>query len=98
MEISGVDINNSRQSFNCPEVLKDEYRHLIDTTWALIMHERLTGIDKRFALFSAENPLVSLALEKRLAVYAAAGKKLDLYHPDESAAEIAAEIEKGRIV
>jgi len=98
MEISGVDINSSRQSFNCPEVLRDEFRHLLDTTWALIAHERLAGIDRRFGLFSEDNPLASLNLDKRLAAYAAFGKKLDLYHPDESAALISAEIEKGRLV
>jgi len=98
MEISGVDINNSRQSFNCPEVLRDEFRHLLDTTWALIAHERLATIDKRFGLYSKENPLASMNLAQRLAAYAAFGKRLDLHHPDESAAAITAEIEKGRFV
>jgi len=98
MEISGVDINNSRQSFNCPEVLKDEFRHLLDTTWALIAHERLAGIDTRFGLFSGNNPLASLNIKERLTAYAAFGKKLDLFHPDESAAKIAVEIDKGRLV
>jgi hypothetical protein len=98
MEISGVDINSSRQSFNCPEILKDEFSHLQNTTWALIAHERLAGIDKRFGIFSGGNPLISLDLEKRLAAYASFGKKFDLCKPDESAAAIAAEIDKGRIV
>ena len=89
MEISGVDINSSRQSFNCPEVLRDECRHLLDTTWALIAHERLASADARFGLFSPDNPLAGESLSQRLAAYAAAGKKLDLFHPDESAAEIA---------
>ena len=97
MEISGVDINNSRQSFNCPEVLRDEFRHLLDTTWALIAHERLASIDKRFGLYSQENPL-PLSHGQRLAAYAAFGKRLDLFHPEESAAAIAVEIEKGRLV
>jgi len=98
MEISGVDINSSRQSFNCPEVLKDEFRHLLDTTWALIAHERLSGIDKKYGLFSKNNPLNCESLFKRIEIYACFGKKLDLYHPDDSAAVIAAEIDKGRIV
>jgi hypothetical protein len=97
MEISGVDINSSRQSFNCPEVLRDEFRHLLDTTWALIAHERLASIDKRYGLFSEGNPLGSLPLADRLAAYAGYGKKLDLRHPEESAAALAAEIEKGRL-
>lgn len=95
MEISGVDINTSRQSFNCPEVLKDQYRHLVDTTWALIAHERLSGIDSRFGLFSQDNPFASFELEKRLNIYSGLGKKFDLRHPDESAAESAVELIKG---
>ncbi|GHU03096.1 hypothetical protein FACS1894147_06430 [Spirochaetia bacterium] len=98
MEISGVDINSSRQSFNCPEVLRDEFRHLLDTTWALIAHERLASIEPRFGLFSEDNPLASLSLAGRLAAYADAGKRLELYHPEESAAAIAEEIAKGRFV
>ena len=97
MEISGVDINSSRQSFNSPEVLKDECRHLIDTTWALIAHERLASVDKRYEIFSEANPLASLELKEKLAVYASFGKKLDLNNPDESAAEIAVEIDKGNL-
>ena len=97
MEISGVDINSSRQSFNCPEVLHDEFRHLVDTTWALIAHERLASVDARYGIFSQKNPLASLDLGARLGVYAALGKKLDLFRPDESAAGLAEEINKGRI-
>ena len=96
MEISGVDINSSRQSFNCPEVLREEFRHLIDTTWALIAHERLASVNTRYGLFSKDNPLASMDLPRRLNAYAGFGKKLDLYHPDESAAGIAAEIDKGK--
>jgi hypothetical protein len=92
MEISGVDINSSRQSFNCPEVLRDEFRHLLDTTWALIAHERLATVDPRFGLFSPDNPLAGTDLSRRLAVYAGFGKKFDLHRPDESAAEIAIKI------
>jgi hypothetical protein len=98
MEISGVDINSSRQSFNCPEVLRDEFRHLLDSTWALIAHERLASVDTCYGLFSEKNPLASMNLSERLAFYADIGKKLDLSHPDESAAMLAGEIEKGRIV
>jgi hypothetical protein len=97
MEISGVDINSSRQSFNCPEVLTKEFRHLLDTTWALIAHERLAGVDERLGLFSAQNPLASMTLTERIASYAKAGRKLDLYHPQESAVTIAADIIGGRL-
>jgi hypothetical protein len=96
MEISGVDINSSRQSFNCPEVMQKEFSHLLDTTWALIAHERLASVEPRFGLFSNKNPMASLGLAERIAVYARVGKKLDLYNPEESAAAIADEITKGR--
>ena len=95
MEISGVDINSSRQSFNCPEVLRPEFSHLLDTTWALIAHERFASVDTRYGLFSENNPLASMSLSERLAAYAGFGKKLDLYHPDESAAELAVQLDKG---
>jgi hypothetical protein len=98
MEISGVDINSSRQSFNCPEVLREEFRHLLDTTWALIAHERLASVDERYGIFSERNPLASAGLAERLAFYASLGKKLDLFHPCESAAILAAEIDKGRLI
>jgi len=98
MEISGVDINSSRQSFNCPEVLREEFRHLLDTSWALIAHERLASVDERYGLFSGRNPLASAGLAQRLAFYASLGKKLDLYNPCESAAMLAAEIDKGRLI
>ena len=97
MEISGVDINSSRQSFNCPEVLQPEFRHLLDTTWALIAHERLTSVDTRYGLFSENNPFSSMELKRRFALYASLGKKLDLFHPDESAAALAAQLEKGDV-
>jgi hypothetical protein len=87
MEISGVDINSTRQSFNCPEVLREENRHLIDTTWALIAHERLSSVDARYGLFSENNPLYGADLPKLIGHYAELGKKLDLHHPEESALE-----------
>jgi len=95
MEISGVDINSPRQSFNCPEVLNENFRHLINTTWALIAHERLASVDKRYGLFSADNPL-PLNTEEKLAAYASFGKSFNLNNPDESAVKFANEIEKGR--
>lgn len=40
VQISGEDINQPRQSFICEALKAPQYRHLIDTTWALIGHER----------------------------------------------------------
>ncbi|MDR2784506.1 MAG: PHP domain-containing protein [Treponema sp.] len=94
MEISGVDINSSRQSFNCPKVLEPPFRHLVDTTWALIAHERLAAADPRLGLFSPENPFSAQTLERRLEIYAEKGKKFDLHKSDESAFTMAREILK----
>jgi hypothetical protein len=77
MEISGVDINSPRQSFNCPELALPEFSHLVGATWALIAHELLADADPRFGIFHPGNPLASLPLEKRLAVYAEAGSSGD---------------------
>ncbi|MDR3166348.1 MAG: PHP domain-containing protein, partial [Treponema sp.] len=74
MEISGVDINSSRQSFNCPEVLRPEFHHLLDTTWALIAHERLSSVETALGLFSPKNPLAGASLPARLKTYARAGR------------------------
>jgi hypothetical protein len=40
VEISGVDVNTSRQVFGCPETTEPDFRHLGDAAWALIEHER----------------------------------------------------------
>ncbi len=77
MEISGVDINSPRQSFNCPELLRPEFSHLLGATWALIAHEKLADADPRYGLFRPDNPLASRPLAERLAAYAEVGRTLD---------------------
>ena len=81
-EISGVDINSSRQLFSCPIILEPQFRHLIDATWALFAHERLANHDLRFALFSAANPLAGSSLAQRVQTYAAIGRTLNPRRPD----------------
>jgi len=82
MEISGVDINSSRQSFNCPEILQPAFTHLIAATWALIAHEKLTSRDERYSLFHPENPLADLSLNDRIARYGVLGEKMDRRNPE----------------
>ena len=84
MEISGVDINSSRQSFNCPILLEPDFRHLADAAWALIAHEKLAAIDPKLALFSRNNPLASHSLEKRIERYATIGKQIDHTQPEKA--------------
>lgn len=82
MEISGVDINSSRQIFNCPPILEEANRHLIDSTWALIAHEKLTGKDPDLSLFSSNNPMAGLPLQERIIFYNKIGREIDRKNPE----------------
>jgi hypothetical protein len=84
-EISGVDINSSRQSFSCPIILDPQFRHLVDATWALFAHERLAHFDPKLSLFSPANPLAHRSLTERVAAYAVIGKRIDARRPDDVA-------------
>ncbi len=90
MEISGVDINSSRQVFPCPEILKPEFRHLVDATWALIAHEKLATVTPDLSLFSDRNPIPG-GLASRIDRYARIGRAMDPHHP-EAAARAAADL------
>jgi len=83
MEISGVDINSTRQSFRCPELHRQEFRHLNDSTWALIAHEGLSS-HGGFGLFDSNSPLRELSLEKRIKIYAGIGRRMDFRRPGKS--------------
>lgn len=83
MEISGVDINSSRQSFNCPEVLDPAMSRLLDATWALIAHEKLSGLDPKYGIFSPVNPLAHKQLTERIDLYAQAGRSIDPGRPED---------------
>ncbi|MDC7229786.1 MAG: PHP domain-containing protein [Sphaerochaetaceae bacterium] len=81
MEISGVDINSSRQSMNCPELLEPTARHLVDAAWALVAHEKLASCDDTLGLFHSENPMSGSSLEEKLKHYAALGRKMNTHDP-----------------
>jgi len=82
MEISGVDINSPRQSFNYPIILRPEFAHLIEATWALIAHEKLANYDEKYALFNHKNPLKGKSLKERIVIYSEIGRKIDSRHPE----------------
>lgn len=82
MQISGVDINSSRQLFRCPEILMPEFSHLIDSTWALIAHEHLASLDSSLSLFSENGRFSSLSLTERLEKYEEIGRRMDLSRPE----------------
>jgi predicted metal-dependent phosphoesterase TrpH len=82
MEISGVDINSSRQPFNYAIILRPEFAHLIETTWALIGHEKLVNYDEKYALFNNKNPLKGKSLKERIVTYSEIGRRMDSRHPE----------------
>jgi len=82
MEISGVDINSPRQSFNYAIILRPEFAHLIEATWALIAHEKLVNYDEKYALFNNRNPLKGKSLKERIVTYSEIGRKIDSRHPE----------------
>ena len=55
MEISGEDINSPRQSFICKDLENPKFHHLVDSTWALINHEKLVTISKVNSIMSEDN-------------------------------------------
>lgn len=75
LEISGVDINQPRQSFECPELRRPEFAALNDATWALVAHEVLSSHDPALALLPPER-LTTAQLDARIAAYAPLGRAL----------------------
>ncbi len=82
MEISGVDINSSRQSFNCPILLEPAFRHLTDAAWALIAHEKLAAVSPELGMFHPENSMTFGTLQDRVAYYAGIGRRIDNTCPE----------------
>lgn len=74
MQISGEDINSPRQSFQCDELEKPAFRHLIQTTWALIGHERSLERDPKRGLLTEKIKEEYPDLKIRLALFEQIGK------------------------
>lgn len=75
-EISGEDINSSRQKFECEALAKPEFSHLIDSTWALIGHEYITtqkGVE--YGMFSEKTVSETPNLNERIKKFASIGRK-----------------------
>jgi hypothetical protein len=68
-EISGVDINSPRQSFTCPEIRLPQFRHLIDSTWALIGHELAASRDIQGGMFQPATTARYPSLRERIEVF-----------------------------
>ncbi len=75
-EISGEDINSSRQKFACAALALPEYAHLIEATWALIGHEAISsekGIE--FGMFSSKTMEETPDLKERVKKFAQIGRQ-----------------------
>ncbi|WP_022868462.1 PHP domain-containing protein [Schaalia vaccimaxillae] len=75
LEISGVDINQPRQSFNCPELRRPEFADLNEATWAMVAHEALSTVDPSLHILG-EGRLTPERLAERIAEYAPLGRAI----------------------
>ena len=75
-EISGEDINSPRQLFECKALADPAYSHLIDSTWALIGHEYISGEKGISAgMFSEESRKKTPDLQQRIKLFAEIGRQ-----------------------
>jgi hypothetical protein len=74
-QISGEDINSSRQSFVCLAMRDEKYRNLLDSTWALIGHELTATEEITRGMFSEETINKYPDLEERIQVFKEIGRK-----------------------
>jgi hypothetical protein len=72
-EISGVDINSPRQQFTCPEIRQAQFRHLIDSTWALIGHEVAATEDPDGGMFGRKAVETHPDIQRRIEAFARIG-------------------------
>jgi hypothetical protein len=73
-EISGVDINSPRQEFACPEIRQPQFRHLIDSTWALIGHEAAVTEDPAGGMFARKAVETYPDMQQRIEAFAEIGR------------------------
>lgn len=73
-QISGEDINSPRQEFICKALQNPLYHNLIESTWALIGHERAATEDKSKGMFSPETTGKFKVLNERIEYFAKLGR------------------------
>jgi len=77
-QISGEDINTPRQSFICSALKNEEFRNLIDATWALIGHEKAATENIENGMFSEKTIKAYPDLNDRIEYFKKIGmEKLD---------------------
>ncbi len=73
-EISGEDINSPRQRFECKALANPRYANLIDSTWALIGHERAAENGVENGMFAEKAVEKYPDLKERIAAFAEIGR------------------------
>ncbi|MBN2559135.1 MAG: PHP domain-containing protein [Clostridia bacterium] len=73
-QISGEDINSPRQGFVCKAMRSPEFSNLIESTWALIGHERLATDNIKNSMFGEQIMVVKPELTLRILDYSQAGR------------------------
>ncbi|MCL2821410.1 MAG: PHP domain-containing protein [Oscillospiraceae bacterium] len=74
-QISGEDINSPLQKFICDKIETPEFKHLIDSAWALIGHEIASKDGLENGMFSAETIKKMPKLDERIAHFATLAKE-----------------------
>jgi len=69
-QISGEDINSPLQKFICEKIETPEFRHLIDSAWALIGHELASSQGISEGMFSAKTEAELPNLAERIGHFA----------------------------
>ncbi len=75
-QISGEDINSSRQSFICEAQRDERFSNLYDAAWALIGHELTATQDIQCGMFSPGTLASHPSLTDRIALYKREGQRL----------------------
>ncbi|MDR1135830.1 MAG: PHP domain-containing protein [Clostridiales Family XIII bacterium] len=73
-QISGEDINAPTQSFICEMLAQPAFRHLVDSTWALIGHEKAASVDQSNGMFSSKAVQAMPDLKERIAYFGKKGR------------------------
>lgn len=68
-QISGEDINSSRQSFICMALRNEKFQNLFDATWAMVGHELAATEHLNASMFSPETINKYPSLEQRIKIY-----------------------------
>jgi hypothetical protein len=74
-QISGEDINAPTQPFICGKLAEPEFRHLVDSTWALIGHEKAAAADQEAGMFGRRAMEAMPGLAERVAYFGRKGRE-----------------------